>query len=65
MEAVFCCPNPSQCPEDGIHSVASTNNFTENRASRNMEVNSCSYTLYDHDHMQELQMIGTKIYSEP
>mgnify|MGYP000509149023 CR=1 FL=1 len=65
MEAVFCCPNPSQCPENGAHSVASIKNlviFTENRASSNVEENSCSYILYDH--VQALQMSGTKIYSE-
>ena len=65
MEAVFCCPNPSQCPENGAHSVASIKNlviFTENRASSNVEENSCSYTLYDH--VQALQMSGTKIYSD-
>jgi hypothetical protein len=66
MEAVFGCPNPTQCPEQGVHRVASIKNlviFTENRASsHNLEVNCCTYTLYDH--MQELQMSGTKIHSD-
>ena len=65
MEAVFCCPNSSQCPENGAHSVASIKNlviFTENRASSQGDKNSCSYTLYDH--VQALQMSGTKIPSE-
>jgi hypothetical protein len=65
MESAFRCPTTSQCPEDGVRSVASRKNlemFSKNRASHREEVNSCSYSLYDHT--QELQKTGTKIFCQ-
>ena len=63
MEAVFGCSSPSDCQEDGVHSVASTKKsdiFLSNsaEAKRKLQVG-CSYSPYDH--MQELQRSGAKV----